>query len=259
MFELFPALVLLVVIGVGAGTLGAMLGVGGGIIMVPALTFLGISPSQTASTSLVAVTATGVSSTVEYSRQKRIDYRLGILMAALAVPGAVVGALLSAAITLEQFRLYFGIFLMLVGIYILYKNSILRERGDVPGQVNAYRLLGITSASFAAGIISSLFGVGGGTIFVPLLLLVLGLGMHRAAATSQLTLVITSAAGVATHALLGHPDYIYAVALSAGSIAGAQIGARISKSAKDALLQRILGAALIAVGGKLTFDWLFSR
>lgn len=259
MLELLPALILLAVIGLGAGALGAMLGVGGGIIMVPALTFLGISPSQSASTSLVAVTATGVSSTVEYTRQKRIDYRLGILMAALAVPGAVVGAFLSSTITLEQFRLYFGIFLMLVGTYILYKNSILRERVEGPKGFSAYRLLGISSASFAAGIISSLFGVGGGTIFVPLLLLVLGVGMHRAVATSQLTLVITSAAGVATHAFLGHPDYIYAVALSAGAIAGAQIGARISKSAKDVLLQRILGGVLIGVGLKLIIDWLFSR
>jgi uncharacterized membrane protein YfcA len=257
--ELFPALILLAIIGLGAGALGAMLGVGGGIIMVPALTFLGISPSQTASTSLVAVTATGVSSTVEYTRQKRIEYRLGILMAALAVPGAVVGAFLSSTITLEQFRLYFGIFLMLVGIYVLYKNSILRERVEGPKRLNSYRLLGISSASFAAGIISSLFGVGGGTIFVPLLLLIVGVGMHRAAATSQLTLVITSAAGVATHAFLGHPDYIYAVALSAGAIVGAQIGARMSKSARDVLLQRILGVVLIGVGVKFVVDWLFSR
>ena len=259
MFELIPTLILLVVIGLGAGTLGSMLGVGGGIIMVPALTFLGISPSQTASTSLIAVTSTSMSSTVEYSRQKRIDYRLGILMAASAVPGAVVGALLSANITLEQFRLYFGLLLILVGIYILYKNSILRERREGLRALNAYRLLGITSASFAAGVISSLFGVGGGTIFVPLMLLVLGMGMHRAAATSQLTLVIASAAGVATHIVLGHPDYYYAIVLSAGAFAGAQVGARLSKTAKDALLQRALGGVLIAVGGKMIFDWLSSR
>jgi uncharacterized protein len=251
--------VLLVVIGLGAGTLGAILGVGGGIIMVPALTFLGISPSQTASTSLVAVTATGVSSTLEYSRQKRIDFRLGLLMAGLAVPGAVIGALLSASITLEQFRLYFGIFMMMIGVYILYKNSILQARTEARKPISVSRLLATSAASFAAGVISSLFGVGGGTIFVPLMLLVLGMGMHRATATSQLTLVITSASGVITHMLLGHPDYYYAIALSAGAIAGAQIGARLSRTVKDILLQRVLGAVLIAVGGKILFDWLFSR
>jgi uncharacterized membrane protein YfcA len=227
--------------------------------MVPALTFLGFSPSQTAGTSLVAVTATGVSSTVEYSRQKRVDFRIGLMIAGLAVPGAIVGALISADISLEQFRIYFGLFLVLVGVYMLYKNAILREGKEAPRKLTSPRLLATVGASFAAGVISSLFGVGGGTIFVPLMLLVLGIGMHRAAATSQLALVITSAAGVATHALLGHPDYLYAIVLSAGAVIGAQIGARLSKSTKELLLQRLLGCVLIAVGIKMILDWLSAR
>ena len=251
--------ILLIIIGLVAGTLGAMLGVGGGIIMVPALTFLGITPSQVASTSLFAVTSTSVSSTIEYSKQKRIDYKLGLLMAAIAVPGAVIGAWLSSDISQGLFRFSFGILLMLAGIYILYKNSILKDRDKKSAGLKSYHFLAIGAGSFSAGIISSLFGVGGGIIFVPLMLLILGLGMHRAAATSQLTLMITSIAGVTTHVILGHPDYIYAIALSIGAFAGGQIGARVSKSAKEALLQKVLGAILIAVGGKLAFDWFLAR
>ncbi|HKU48675.1 MAG TPA: sulfite exporter TauE/SafE family protein [Nitrososphaera sp.] len=259
MFDIVVTLTLLVAVGLGAGTLGAMLGVGGGIIMVPALTLFGITPSQIASTSLFAVTSTSVSSTVEYSRQKKIDYRLGILMAAMAVPGAVLGAFLSSGLSGELFRLYFGILLILAGLYILYKNSLLKKGGRRAARLAPYHYLAVSAASVAAGIISSLFGIGGGVIFVPLMLLVLGIGMHRAAATSQMTLMVTSIAGVLTHVALGHPDYLFAIALSAGAFAGGQIGARLSKSAKDALLQRILGVILIAVGGKLTLDWLFSR
>jgi len=79
-------IIVLIAVGLGAGTLGSMIGVGGGIILVPALTFLGLSPTQTASTGLIAVASTSVSSTIEYSRQRRIDYRLGIEMAAFAIP-----------------------------------------------------------------------------------------------------------------------------------------------------------------------------
>ena len=248
---------LLAAIGLGAGVLGSMIGVGGGIVMVPALTFLGLGPTQVASTSLFAVSSTSVSSTVEFARQKRIDYRLGILMAAVAVPGAVLGALVSVNFTADSFKLYFSILMILSGLYMLYRNSLLKDSGERTHRDS--RLIPVLGAAFVAGIISSLFGVGGGIIFVPAMLLILGIGMHRATATSQLTLMATSIAGLLTHIALGHPDYYLALALSAGAFIGAQIGARLSKSAKDVVLQKILGLALIAVGGKLMLDWFLSR
>lgn len=251
------AVPVLIAIGLGAGTLGSMLGVGGGIIMVPALTFLGLPPTQTASTSLIAVASTSVSSTIEYSRQKRIDYRLGLEMAALAIPGAILGAVLSESLSAESFRLYFGIMLILTGIYVLYKNSILKD--SAAKKRSAVLRTAVFAATFGAGVISSLFGVGGGIIFVPAMLLVLGLTMQRAAPTSQLTLMMTSIAGVLTHAALLNPDYLQALALSAGAFAGAQIGARVSRTAKEVLLQRLLGLVLIAVAAKFIFDWFASR
>jgi uncharacterized membrane protein YfcA len=91
------------------------------------------------------------------------------------------------------------------------------------------------------------------------MLLVLGMTMQRAAPTSQLTLMMTSLAGVFTHAFLGHPDYLQAIALSAGAFVGAQIGARVSRDAKELLLQRLLGLVLIGVAAKFIFDWLTTQ
>lgn len=119
--------------------------------------------------------------------------------------------------------------------------------------------IAVFAATFGAGIISSLFGVGGGVIFVPAMLLLLGLTMQRAAPTSQLILMITSIAGVLMHAFLLHPDYFQALVLSAGAFAGAQIGARVSRTAKEVLLQRLLGLVLIAVAAKFISDWFSSR
>jgi len=249
-YELVP---ILIIIGLGAGTLGSIVGVGGGVIMVPALTLLGLQPTQISSTSLVAVSATSVSSTVEYSRQRRLDYKLSLAMAAAAVPGALVGAFLSKYFTPESFRLDFAIVLALAGLYILYKKSVLREKEEKKTSAVKYVVVGVSC--FGAGIISSLFGVGGGIIFVPVMLLLLGIRMHRAAPNSQLILMITSIAGVAAHAYLGHPDYLAAAALSVGAFAGGQVGARLSRKAQDSFLQNLLGIFLLAVAGKFIYDW----
>ena len=250
-------LTFLLVVGLGAGTLGSMLGVGGGIIMVPALTFLNVPPTQAASTSLIAVMATSISSTIEYSRQKRINYGLGLQIAACAIPGGVLGAVLSEYLLQDTFKLYFGILLILTGLYILYRNSVLKDR-HVKRRSLALQV-GVFAASFGAGIISSLFGVGGGIIFVPAMLLVLGLTMHRAAPTSQFTLMMTAIAGVFTHSALGHPDYLQAIVLSIGAFVGAQIGARLSRITKDVLLQRLLAAVLMTVAIIFILDGLNLR
>lgn len=180
-------------------------------------------------------------------------------MAVLAVPGAVLGAFLSGNLSAESFKLYFGIVLAIIGLYILYKNSILKDAKKRNRIRSIYALAAMAGAAFAAGVISSLFGVGGGVIFVPTMLLILGMTMLRAAPTSQFILMITSVVGVITHVLLGHPDYLYAVALSAGAFGGAQIGARISDHARENILQKLLGMALLLAAAKLVSDWLGSR
>jgi uncharacterized membrane protein YfcA len=256
LFDYITTLAILIPVGLAAGTLGSVLGIGGGIIMVPALTLLNVTAAQTASTSLIAVTSTSISSTIEYSKQKRIDYRLSLEMAACAIPGGVLGAILSDYLSEESFKMYFGILLILTGLYILYRNSILvQDTVNVKKRTAALRAM-VFAAAFCSGIISSLFGVGGGIIFVPVMLLVLGLTMQRAVATSQLTLLMTSISGVFTHSYLGHPDYLQALALSAGAFAGAQIGARISRMAKEMVLQRLLGVILIAVAITFILDGL---
>lgn len=257
MLDPVTIIAILAAVGLGAGTIGSMLGVGGGIIMVPALAFLGLPPGQIAGTSLFAVASTSVSSTAAYSRQKRIDYRHGLEMAAAAVPGGVLGAFLSKDLALPDFKLYFGILLMAVGTYIAFRESILKEKkDDVGGKVTATQHAAIFAIAFGAGIISSLFGVGGGVIFVPVLLLMHRMTMHSAAPTSQLTLMVTSIAGLATHVTLGHVDYLYAIALSAGAVIGAQLGARWSRSVKNRILQKALAAVLVAVAVKFVADWL---
>jgi uncharacterized membrane protein YfcA len=111
------------------------------------------------------------------------------------------------------------------------------------------------TGTFVAGIISSLFGIGGGVIFVPLLIVIVGLTMHLAAPTSQFVLMITSLVGLTTHIILGNPQYLPAVLLSIGAFAGAQIGSRLSTKLSEQKLRLILGITFFGIALKLVLDF----
>jgi uncharacterized membrane protein YfcA len=249
---LFDFVIFLFLLGLGAGTVGSIIGIGGGIIITPALTLMGFTPVHIASTSLIAVTSTSASSTIAYSRQKKIEYRIGLKMVIFSIPGSIIGAFISTDISLEFFKLSFAILLMLTGAYILFKNSILKNPNKKPK--TSISLLICYTAAFIAGIISSLFGVGGGIIFVPIMVLIFQMTMAKAAPTSQLILFITSLMGTFTYILLSKPDYLNALFLAGGAFIGGQIGAKLSNYIKERTLQKLLSIFLIAVAIKLILD-----
>ena len=102
----------LIPLGFAAGVLGSMIGLGGGIIVVPVLTFFGFPPTLAASNSLFAAFTNAVASTISYSRQKRIEYSLGIKLGLLTIPGTILGAYISSDITPDIFKILFGFVLI---------------------------------------------------------------------------------------------------------------------------------------------------
>ena len=178
-------------------------------------------------------------------------------MVIFSIPGSIVGAFISNTISLEFFKISFAILLMLTGIYILFKNSILKKKSNDQSK-SAFSLLLCYTGTFIAGIISSLFGVGGGIIFVPIMVLIFQMTMTKAAPTSQLILLITSLIGIFTHILLAKPDYFNGLSLAAGAFIGGQIGAALSSHIGEKILQKLLSVFLIAVAIKLIFDTIFN-
>ena len=89
----------LILLGLAAGILGSMLGLGGGIIVVPILTFLGFPPTAAASNSLFAALSNAIASTISYSRQRRIEFSLGLELGLLTIPGTILGAVISTDVT----------------------------------------------------------------------------------------------------------------------------------------------------------------
>ena len=123
-------------------------------------------------------------------------------------------------------------------------------------QINTSKqvMLLAVGASFFAGIISSFFGIGGGIIFVPLMVVAMGMGMKNAAPTSQFILLFASFTGLLTHSILGHPDFTQSLFLAIGAFIGGLLGARISLEIKEKNLQILVSVAVIAAAIKLFID-----
>ena len=240
----------LIPLGFAAGLLGSMIGLGGGIIVVPVLTFLGFPPTLAASNSLFAAFSNAVASTISYSRQKRIEYSIGLKLGLLSIPGTVLGAYISTDTAPEIFKILFGIVLISSIVYIFTKRQIESK------QINTSKLVMLLAigSSFFAGIISSFFGIGGGIIFVPLMVAAMGMGMKKAAPTSQFILLFASFSGLVTHSILGHPDFYQSLLLAIGAFAGGILGARLSLEIREKNLQIIVSVALIAAAIKLFID-----
>lgn len=234
---------LLVLAGVGVGAVGSMLGIGGGIFMVPLLLLTGlVSTSQMAvGTSIAAVTANGLSSTVAYRRRRVTNWRVGLAVIPGAVAGGWLGPWIAGRIASGTLALGFGIFLLYpAGILLLGKQpkDLFRGRGE--RGISVLSGLGIGLLTGTAG---GLFGIGGGVIMVPALTL-LGLDIIPAAATSLFVMIPSSAMATVRHSLAGHTQWPLALPLIAGVVVGSQIGPFIATRLPAVWLRRLFALVL---------------
>jgi hypothetical protein len=245
----------LILLGFAAGILGSMIGLGGGIVMVPVLTFLGFSPTAAASNSLFAALSNAVASTISYSRQKRVEFSLGLKLGLLTIPGTILGAVISTDVTPSIFKILFGLVLIASAVYIFLRKKFETKEKTISKQMMVFAV----GASFFAGIVSAFFGIGGGIIFVPLMVVGMGMAMKKAAPTSQLILLFSSLSGVIVHSILGHPDFTQAGFLAIGSFVGGLVGARLSLDVKERYLQILVSTVILIASAKLFFDSIYDN
>ncbi|HEX5457227.1 MAG TPA: sulfite exporter TauE/SafE family protein [Candidatus Nitrosotalea sp.] len=242
----------LVPLGFVAGIIGSMIGLGGGFIVVPVLTFFGFSPTLAASDSLFAAFSNSIASTASYARQKRIVYSLGLKLAVISIPGTILGAYISEDISPPVFKILFAMVLVSSGVYIYLRRKMESREHNLSKQLMVF----VAGASFFAGIISSLFGIGGGSVFVPLMVIAIGLSMKLAAPTSQFILMFAAASGMIMHSILGHPNYYEAGMLSIGSFIGGLVGSKLSTRVNERKLRLCITLVLGIAAIKLVIDAL---
>jgi len=254
--------ILLPLLAFPVGVIAAMVGVGGGIFVVPILTMIySLEPKEAIGTSLAMIIFTSIFSTISYSRQKRIDYKLGLILSIATIPGAIIGALTANIINPAQLGLIFGIFLVFVALRMLItyrfgeskpeKTDKLwhRKIADSAGTVFEYSsdLKKGFPLSFFGGFFSGLLGIGGGVVMVPIMHFLMDFPMHLAVATSMFIMIFTSLAGATTHFTLGNVHLEYMILLCIGIIFGTQLGAYLSKRTSGKNLRRIFGIIVILV------------
>ena len=234
---------LLAAAGLAAGSFGAMLGLGGGILIVPLLTLAFGYPLTTAvATSLVCVIATSTGAAARNVRTGRADVRLGLTLESGTVVGALTGGLVAG---LLPERVLAGLFavLMLYTAFTMARGLRRPPAGDEAIEIvdpsapdgptaPAYRRLRLVPAlagSFVAGNVSGLLGIGGGAIKVPLVHLVMGAPIGVAVATSNFIIGVTAAAGAYAYLIRGDVDPGITGPVVLGVAAGAMLGARLGE------------------------------
>jgi hypothetical protein len=247
-------------------------GAGGGFVLVPVLLFLypEKDPAEITAISLFVVWANATSGSIAYGLQRRIDFRSGAWFALATLPGAIAGAVIVGYIPRRAFDGIFAAVLVSIGLFLLLRRVSTMIQPPVTGwstvrrqltdrENNTYRYSfqmwkGIATSG-AIGFVSSLLGIGGGVMHVPVMATVLHFPVHVAAATSQFVLAFMAAEGTAVHfstgTLSADRSLFQAVMLAVGAVGGAQAGARIARRVHGGYIMRTLAAALILVGLRL--------
>ena len=243
----------LVLLGFAAGAAGSMVGFGGGIMIAPALTFMGFPPSLVASSSLFGTFGNLGGATLTHALKRRIRYSLGLKLGLLSIPGTAFGALLAQYAKSDLFSVLLGIILA-VSAYMLFRgkgknDGEKKEEEEGPkksGRLTRSMTLMMIMASILAGIVSSFFGIGGGVVIVPFMILVMGMRLKEVVVSSQPALLVIAFVGLAVHGFIGNTDIAQAVFLLVGGFGGGLVGVRLSQRLGGRHLQIIL-STLIAV------------
>jgi uncharacterized protein len=268
---LWAELLALALVAAGAGFLGGMLGLGGGLFLVPTLVLLfGFDIHFAIAASLISVTGTSSGAAVQSYQRRLTDLRIGTFLESGTVLGGVLGALL--AITLLRDR---GDILVLAFVPVVLIAAYLTFAGirvDAPaarapdGIARRLRLWGVyfddresrrvpyaasrSSAAFgiavSAGVASGLLGIGGGVFKVPAMNAVMGIPLRVAVATSNYMLGITAAAGALVYVVSGVVVLGWVVPIAVGTLLGALAGIRTQQLAPIRRLKGLLVLVLVA-------------
>ena len=231
-----------VVFGVVIGLLLGLIGGGGSILTVPILVYvLGLSPHEATATSLVIVGATAVTGLAPHMQAHRVQWRTAILFGAAGILGTFGGAWANRQVSGPMILLLFGILMLVVAARMVTGGMSDSETTTEP------RAWIIPVAGLTVGLLTGFFGVGGGFVIVPALVLWLGIPMRVAVGTSLVVIAINSLAGAMAYRDDGAFNWMVALLFVAGGLIGGQLGGRAVGRVNETALKRGFAGLMVSI------------
>ena len=245
-----------VLVGLVAGFLSGLFGVGGGILIVPALVLLlGFDQRLAHGTSLAAVLPIAISSLTSYALEDEVDWTFGALLAVGAVMGAVIGTHILDRLPHDALAIAFAVLLAATAIRLLFDHSEGSGRADL----TAVSVVLVVFIGFLTGVLAGLLGVGGGIFVVPAMVVGFGIPAAMAKGTSLFMIVPTSIMGTWRNRKNGNVDLRVAVILGLAGVVSAFIAGKISVGMSEQLSNTLFAILLLIVAARMVWQVLADR
>lgn len=233
-----------------AGILSGLLGVGGGIVLVPMLVAAGVDQHRAHATSLLAILVISAAGATRFGISGEVDWLVGIAVAVGAVLGSTLGSKVMGRVSPEMLRVVFVVLLVIAGLRMLLGGDV--SSGDSLAGPPAW-LIGVLIGS-VAGFVGGLTGLGGGVVVVPSLVFFLGVAQHTAEGTSLFVIVFTALAATRVNLSEGRltPRHGF-IAGIAGAVT-AFLGASLALNLDGAMLSQIFGVFVLIVAAQMAWS-----
>lgn len=266
----------ILLISILAGIVGSVLGLGGGIIVTPALTLLfGVSIEHAIGASIISVIATSSGSAIAYIRDRITNLRVGMFLEIATTVGAITGAFIGGLIAPNLLYIIFGLLLVYSAV-----NMIKRKKGGHQEQIamhpaaaklklggsyydkaaqeqisyNVGNVYGGFGVMYGAGVVSGLLGIGSGSFKVMAMDVFMKLPLKVSTATSNFMMGVTAAASAGVYLLRGDIDPHIAGPVALGVLAGATIGAQVMQRMKSKTIRMLFIPVLLYVAFQMIYE-----
>lgn len=247
---------LAIAIGIVTGGITSLIGASGVMVIVPVLTMIfHVNAHSAIGTSLFVDVIASITVSYTYFKNGNIEIKSGIWMALSSIAGAQLGALFSSQIKEGPLSGMFGVILVISGVGLILKSY--KQKSEAKESkirftkgwqlITASILIGI-----GIGILSGLFGAGGGAMILLALVVIMSYPLHKAIGTSTLIMAMTALSSTIGYAYRGNIDLILGCFLSAGAVVGGILGSKYANSVNEKVLQKVVGICFMCLGVVMT-------